>query len=96
MKSPNPEQLNEKVDHKPDGKEDAHVLRAKIDVASPNINMRDPIIYRIRKAHHHRTGDKLCPQGCNQIRYDIREQRVQGRGKTARASKATGMRPTSE
>ncbi len=36
------------------------VLRAKIDMASPNINMRDPIIYRIMKAHHHRTGDKWC------------------------------------
>jgi glutaminyl-tRNA synthetase len=35
----------------------AHVLRAKIDMASPNINMRDPVIYRIRRAHHHRTGD---------------------------------------
>ena len=38
----------------------AHVLRAKIDMASPNLNMRDPIIYRIRRAHHHRTGDKWC------------------------------------
>ncbi|MCB0355708.1 MAG: glutamine--tRNA ligase/YqeY domain fusion protein [Bdellovibrionales bacterium] len=34
------------------------VLRAKIDLSSPNMNMRDPILYRIRKAHHHRTGDK--------------------------------------
>lgn len=34
------------------------VLRAKIDMASPNLNMRDPIIYRILRAHHHRTGDK--------------------------------------
>jgi glutaminyl-tRNA synthetase len=39
-------------------KEGEHVLRAKIDMASPNINMRDPAIYRIRKASHHRTGDK--------------------------------------
>jgi glutaminyl-tRNA synthetase len=38
--------------------EGSHVLRAKIDMASPNLNMRDPIIYRILKAHHHRTGDK--------------------------------------
>ena len=36
------------------------VLRAKIDMASPNMNMRDPIIYRIMYAHHHRTGDKWC------------------------------------
>ncbi|MEK7814342.1 MAG: glutamine--tRNA ligase/YqeY domain fusion protein, partial [Chloroflexota bacterium] len=38
----------------------AHVLRAKIDMASPNINMRDPVIYRILRAHHHRTGDQWC------------------------------------
>ncbi len=36
------------------------VLRAKIDMASPNINMRDPVIYRIKRAHHIRTGDKWC------------------------------------
>ncbi|WP_167605154.1 glutamine--tRNA ligase/YqeY domain fusion protein [Maribellus sediminis] len=36
------------------------VLRAKINMASPNMHMRDPIIYRIMKAHHHRTGDKWC------------------------------------
>ena len=36
------------------------VLRAKVDMASPNLNMRDPIIYRIMYAHHHRTGDKWC------------------------------------
>ena len=38
----------------------AAVLRAKIDMASPNINMRDPAIYRIRRAIHHNTGDKWC------------------------------------
>ena len=37
-----------------------HVVRARIDMASPNINMRDPVIYRIRRATHHRTGDKWC------------------------------------
>ena len=37
-----------------------HTLRAKIDMASPNMNMRDPPIYRIRKVHHHRTGDQWC------------------------------------
>ena len=36
------------------------VLRAKIDMASPNLNLRDPAIYRIRKAHHHRTHDQWC------------------------------------
>jgi glutaminyl-tRNA synthetase len=45
-----------------DGKHEdgAMVLRAKIDMASPNINMRDPAIYRIRRATHHNTGDKWC------------------------------------
>jgi len=38
----------------------AHVLRARIDMASPNINMRDPVLYRIRRAHHYRTGDAWC------------------------------------
>ncbi|MCK9606722.1 MAG: glutamine--tRNA ligase/YqeY domain fusion protein [Methylomonas sp.] len=37
-----------------------YVLRAKIDMASPNINLRDPTIYRIRRVHHHRTGDTWC------------------------------------
>jgi glutaminyl-tRNA synthetase len=41
----------------PDG---ARTLRAKIDMASPNINMRDPVMYRIRHATHHRTGDRWC------------------------------------
>ncbi len=41
----------------PDG---AHVLRAKIDMASPNINMRDPVLYRIRHEDHHHTGGKWC------------------------------------
>ncbi len=40
--------------------EGAHVLRAKIDMKSPNMNMRDPLMYRIRKVHHHRTGNKWC------------------------------------
>ncbi|CAK7028685.1 MAG: Glutamine--tRNA ligase [Desulfovibrio sp.] len=38
----------------------AHVLRAKIDMASPSVIMRDPVLYRIRHAHHHRTGDEWC------------------------------------
>ena len=37
-----------------------HVLRAKIDMQSPNINMRDPVLYRIRHVNHHNTGDKWC------------------------------------
>jgi glutaminyl-tRNA synthetase len=38
----------------------ARALRAKIDMAAPNMNLRDPILYRIRHAHHHQTGDKWC------------------------------------
>ena len=41
-------------------KDGSRVLRAKIDMASPNMNMRDPTLYRIKKAHHHRTADKWC------------------------------------
>ncbi|NIM48488.1 MAG: glutamine--tRNA ligase, partial [Gemmatimonadales bacterium] len=41
----------------PDG---THVLRAKIDMAQPNMLMRDPVLYRIRHAHHYRTGDEWC------------------------------------
>lgn len=41
----------------PDG---TRVLRAKIDMASPNLNMRDPVLYRIQRSHHHRTGDQWC------------------------------------
>ncbi len=41
----------------PDG---AKVLRAKIDLTSPNMHLRDPLMYRIKHAHHHRTGDKWC------------------------------------
>jgi len=46
-----------RADEFPDG---AHVLRAKIDMASPNFNMRDPTLYRIRHASHHRTGHTWC------------------------------------
>ncbi|MCO6461651.1 MAG: glutamine--tRNA ligase/YqeY domain fusion protein [Saprospiraceae bacterium] len=41
-------------------KDGEKVLRAKVDMASPNMLMRDPVIYRIKHAHHHRTGDKWC------------------------------------
>jgi glutaminyl-tRNA synthetase len=41
----------------PDG---SRTLRAKIDMASPNLNMRDPVMYRILHADHHRTGNKWC------------------------------------
>ncbi|MGK7396945.1 MAG: glutamine--tRNA ligase/YqeY domain fusion protein [Candidatus Cyclobacteriaceae bacterium M3_2C_046] len=41
-------------------KEGSRLLRAKIDMASPNMHMRDPVLYRIKFAHHHRTGDKWC------------------------------------
>lgn len=48
---------NMRAGHYPDG---AKVLRAKIDMAHPNLLLRDPVIYRIKHAHHHRTGDKWC------------------------------------
>ena len=48
---------NMKAGKFPDG---ARTLRAKIDMASPNLNFRDPVMYRILHAHHHRTGDKWC------------------------------------
>lgn len=41
----------------PDG---SRTLRAKIDMASPNLNLRDPVMYRVKHAHHHRTGDEWC------------------------------------
>ena len=41
----------------PDG---SRTLRAKIDMASPNLNLRDPVMYRILHAEHHRTGNKWC------------------------------------
>ena len=41
-------------------KEGEKVLRAKVDMASPNMHLRDPLMYRIKYAHHHRTGDKWC------------------------------------
>ena len=40
--------------------EGAAVLRAKIDLTASNMQMRDPVLYRIRKAHHYRQGDKWC------------------------------------
>jgi len=45
---------------KGDFEDGSRTLRAKIDMASPNINMRDPVMYRIKKATHHRTGDAWC------------------------------------
>ena len=40
--------------------EGSHVLRANIDMSSPNMHMRDPVLYRIKHAEHHRTGDQWC------------------------------------
>jgi len=46
--------------HKGEFEDGSRVLRAKIDMGSPNLNMRDPVMYRILHAEHHRTGDKWC------------------------------------
>jgi glutaminyl-tRNA synthetase len=46
--------------HKGEFPDGSRVLRAKIDMTSPNMHMRDPVLYRIKHAHHHRTGDKWC------------------------------------
>ena len=57
-----PEQNLERFREMRDGRhtDGSMVLRAKIDLASPNINLRDPTIYRIKRAHHHNTGDRWC------------------------------------
>ena len=57
-----PQQNVERLREMRDGKhaDGSMVLRAKIDMASPNINLRDPALYRIRRAHHHNTGDRWC------------------------------------
>lgn len=57
-----PEENLELFERMRDGEFDdgTRVLRAKIDMASPNLHMRDPVLYRIRKTQHHRTGDKWC------------------------------------
>jgi glutaminyl-tRNA synthetase len=57
-----PAQNLERLREMRDGKhaDGAMVLRARIDMASPNINLRDPALYRIRRAHHHNTGDRWC------------------------------------
>jgi glutaminyl-tRNA synthetase len=62
FRSRTPEQNLERFREMAGGKhaDGAMVLRAKIDLASPNINLRDPAIYRIRRATHHNTGDKWC------------------------------------
>ncbi|KKK92499.1 hypothetical protein LCGC14_2702320, partial [marine sediment metagenome] len=52
-------ELFEKM-RKGDFEEGSHVLRAKIDMASPNMHMRDPVLYRIKHAEHHRTGNEWC------------------------------------
>ena len=49
------------------------VLRAKIDMASPNINMRDPVIYRVAHMHHHRTGDTWCIYAMYDIAHPIED-----------------------
>ena len=62
FRSRSPEENLARLHEMRDGKlaDGAAVVRAKIDMASPNINMRDPAIYRIRRATHHNTGDKWC------------------------------------
>ncbi|MFR0943277.1 MAG: glutamine--tRNA ligase [Clostridia bacterium] len=52
--------VRERMKERQNMRTEAKVLRAKIDMASPNINMRDPVIYRVAHMHHHRTGDTWC------------------------------------
>ena len=75
----------------PDG---AHVLRAKIDMASPNINMRDPVLYRIRRAHHHRTGDAWCIYPMYDFAHRRRTRSRGSRTRSARSSSRTTGRST--
>jgi glutaminyl-tRNA synthetase len=75
----------------PDG---AHVLRAKIDMASPNINMRDPVLYRIRRAHHHRTGDAWCIYPMYDYAHPISDALERSRTRFARSSSRITGRST--
>ena len=75
----------------PDG---AHVLRAKIDMASPNLNMRDPTLYRIRHATHHRTGDAWCIYPMYDFAHRCRTRSSGSRTRSARWSSRTIGRST--
>ena len=70
-------------------------LRAKIDMASPNINMRDPVMYRIRRATHHRTGDAWCIYPMYDYAHPLSRTRSRGsRTRSARWSSRTTGRST--
>ena len=73
----------------PDG---IRVLRAKIDMASPNLNMRDPVMYRILHATHHRTGDEWCIYPCTTSRTASRTRSSTSRTPCARSSSPTTSR----
>ena len=72
----------------PDG---SRTLRAKIDMASPNLNMRDPVMYRILHAAHHRTGDKWCIYPT----YDYTHGQSDSLEKASRTRSDTGVREPS-
>src|SRR5689334_5149603 len=70
----------------PDG---ACTLRAKIDMASPNMKMRDPLLYRIRHEHHHRTGDQWCIYPMYDYAHPLETRSRASRTRSARSSSRT-------
>jgi glutaminyl-tRNA synthetase len=72
----------------------AATLRAKIDMASPNMNLRDPALYRIKRATHHNTGDRWCIYRCTPTRIRSRTRSRTSPTRSARSSSRTSARST--